>query len=144
MSVDTATTPETKTPTLPETKGGLIPYLMLDAAAASAFYQKAFGAIEVARMPAPDNPNKIIHLHLYLNGHSLMLNDPMPEHGYPAVPHQGYTLTLIVDDADAWFDRAVAAGAKGVMPVQKMFWGDRYGQVDDPFGVRWAINQPAR
>jgi uncharacterized glyoxalase superfamily protein PhnB len=48
---------------------------------------------------------------------------------------------LLVDDADAWFDRAVAAGASAVTPVQEMFWGDRFGSVRDPFGIEWAFNQ---
>lgn len=128
----------------PATLGALVPYLMIrDAAAASEFYQRAFAAQEVTRMPAPDNADKLIHVHLHLNGHSLMLNDPMPEHGYPLKDHQGYTLTLIVDDIDSWFDRAVAAGATVTTPVARMFWGDRYGALVDPFGVQWAMNQPA-
>ena len=53
-------------------------------------------------------------------------------------------MTLVVEDVDAWFERAVAAGATVVMPVKTMFWGDRYGQVDDPFGIRWGINAPVR
>ncbi len=72
-----------------------------------------------------------------------MLNDPMPEHGYPLQPPQGYTLTLIVDDIDTWFSRAVEAGATVAVPVATMFWGDRYGQVIDPFGIRWAMNESA-
>ena len=72
-----------------------------------------------------------------------MLNDPMPEHGYPLQAPQGYTLTLIVDDIDRWFFRAVDAGAKIVVPVATMFRGDRHGQVMDPFGVRWAMRESA-
>lgn len=143
MTTDTAA--QDKPRALPQTKGSLVPYLMLsDAGAASAFYQKAFGAVEVTRMPAPDNADKLIHVHLYLNDHSLMLNDPMPEHGYPLVPQQGCTLTLMVDDIDAWFARAVDAGATVTMPVQRMFWGDRYGALKDPFGVQWAMNEGAK
>ena len=59
------------------------------------------------------------------------------------VAPQGFTMQLIVDDAQGWFDRAVAAGCEGLMPPQKMFWGDTWGQVRDPFGVVWAFNQPA-
>ena len=142
MTTETASA--TKPQANPATKGTLVPYLMLrDAAAASAFYQRAFGAEEIARIPAADGV-KLIHVHLYINGHSLMLNDPMPESGYPFVEPAGYTLTLIVDDIDAWFKRAVEAGATVTMPVETMFWGDRYGQVIDSFGVRWAMNQGAR
>jgi PhnB protein len=129
----------------PATLGGLVPYLMVsDAAAASDFYRRAFAAEEVARIAAPDDASKLIHVHLHLNGHSLMLNDPMPEHGYPLKDHQGYTLTLIVDDIDLWFDRAVDAGATVTTPVDRMFWGDRYGALIDPFGVQWAMNEPAK
>ena len=129
----------------PPAKGGLVPYIMVsDANAASLFYQRAFGAEEVARMPVSSGDGRLMHCHLYINGQSLMLNDPMPEHGYPLLAPQGYTLTLIVDDIDTWFSRAVDAGAKVTTPVATMFWGDRYGQVMDPFGVRWAMNESAK
>jgi uncharacterized glyoxalase superfamily protein PhnB len=141
--MSTATAKATQPAANPPAKGGLVPYLMVsDADGASKFYQRAFGAQEVTRMPGSDG-NKLIHVHLYLNEHSLMLSDPMPEHGHPLQPQQGCTLTLIVDDIDAWFKRAVDAGATVTMPVERMFWGDRYAQVIDPFGVRWAMNEPA-
>jgi len=126
----------------PASKGSLVPYLMVsDANAASLFYQRAFGAEEVSRMTAGPDSDKLIHCHLYLNGHSLMLNDPMPEHGYPLQNPQGFTLTLMVEDIDAQFQRALDAGATVTQPVQDMFWGDRYGAMIDPFGVAWAMNQ---
>lgn len=136
---------EAETPSaLPEVKGGLTPYLSLDGArAASDFYQHAFGAEEVARQPGAED-GRLIHCHLYVNGSSLMLSDAFPEHGHPHVPPAGFNLTLQVDDIDAWFMRAVAAGAEVVMPVEDMFWGDRYCQLKDPFGVLWAINQPKK
>ena len=83
-----------------------------------------------------------MHIHLYVNGSSLMLGDAYPEHGCPHENPAGYNLTLMVEDADAWANRAVAAGATVAMPVQDMFWGDRYGQVRDPQGVLWSFNQP--
>jgi uncharacterized glyoxalase superfamily protein PhnB len=83
-----------------------------------------------------------MHIHLYINGGSVMLSDAFPDHGHPWVPPAGFSLTLQVDDADFWADRAAAAGAEVVTPVADMFWGDRYGQVRDPFGVIWAFNQP--
>ncbi len=139
-----STTTETEPPANPPAKGGLVPYIMVsDANAASLFYQRAFGAEEVARMPLPSGDGRLMHCHVYINGHSLMLNDPMPEHGYPLQPPQGYTLTLIVDDIETWFARAVEAGATIAMPVATMFWGDRYGKVIDPFGVHWAMNESA-
>jgi uncharacterized glyoxalase superfamily protein PhnB len=130
--------------TPPAVKGGVTPYLMVrDAAAASEFYQRAFGAVEVARAPFENGP-RLIHVHLYVNGSSVMLSDPFPEHGCPLQPAQGFNLNMQVDDADAWWQRAVDAGAEPVMPVTEMFWGDRYGQVRDPFGVLWAMNCPKR
>ena len=132
-----STTAETKPQTKPSAKGSLVPYIMVsDANAASLFYQRAFGAEEVARMPVSSSDGRLMHCHVYINGHSLMLNDPMPEHGYPLQAPQGYTLTLMVDDIDRWFARAVDAGATVGMPVATMFWGDRYGQLIDPFGIR--------
>jgi PhnB protein len=125
----------------PQVLGGIVPYLSLDGASrAAAFYAKAFGAREVFRHPA-DDKGRTMHIHLYLNGGSLMLADPYPEHGHPHQPAQGYILHLKVDDVDTWWQRAVAAGAEVVLPLQKMFWGDRYGQVRDPFGVLWSMAQ---
>ncbi|MCI3182340.1 glyoxalase, partial [Caulobacter sp. CCUG 60055] len=83
------------------------------------------------------------HLHLYINGGSLMLSDGYPEQGHPVTPHQGFSLTLRVDQIDRRFKQAVDAGAEVVMPVELMFWGERYGQLRDPFGVLWAMVSPA-
>ena len=123
---------------------GVIPYISVDgAAAASAFYQKAFGARETRRMAAEDG-KRLIHVSLEINGGTLMMSDPFPEAGSPGREITGCTMTLVIEDIDAWFDRAVAAGAKATMPVQTMFWGDRYGQLEDPFGVHWALNSPVK
>ena len=120
-------------------KGGIVPYLMLENASdAMAFYARAFGAEEVgqrARMP----DGRLMNARVDINGHSLMLMDPMPEHGHPAVPPAAFNLHLHVEDADRWFDRAVAAGCTVTMPVAMQFWGDRYGMVKDPYGVTWGI-----
>jgi PhnB protein len=125
----------------PEILGGVAPYLMVsDANAASEFYQRAFGAAEVARAPADAN-GRLIHVHLHINGGSVMLSDPFPEHGHPYVAPQAFTLHLQVKDIDTWFQRAVDAGGTVALPVQLMFWGDRYGQVRDPFGVLWSMGQ---
>lgn len=127
-----------------ETKGGVVAYLNLDGAVAAAeFYGRAFAA-ETASMFPPDEKGRTMHVHLYVNGSSVMLSDFFPEHGHNKVAPQGFSLTLMVDDAQAWQDRAVAAGCEITTPVQKMFWGDIYGEVSDPYGVRWAINQPDR
>jgi len=123
--------------------GGIVPYLEVDGASkVAAFYAKAFAAHEVFRYPA-DATGRTMHIHLHINGGSLMLSDPYPEHGHPHKPAQGYTLHLKVDDVDAWWQRAVAAGAEVMLPLQKMFWGDRYGQLRDPFGVLWSMGQPS-
>lgn len=73
-----------------------------------------------------------------------MLGDAYPEQGYPLKPPASFNLTLTVGDTDQWFDRAIAAGCIVVKPPQDMFWGDRYGQLTDPFGVLWAINGPMK
>jgi uncharacterized glyoxalase superfamily protein PhnB len=134
---DTATTerPNT-TPTL---KGGIVPYLMLDGAAAAIdFYKRALGAQEVGERVKMDD-GRICNACIEVNGGSIMLMDPMPEHGYPAVAPQAFNLHLQVDDADRWFDRAVAAGCTVLMPMELQFWGDRYGMVKDSHGVTWAF-----
>jgi len=125
-----------------EVKGGLVPYLEVEGAVKAAdFYRRAFGAETVAIHPV-DDQGRTMHVHLYINGSSLMLSDSFPEHGHPAQKPQGFNLTLQVGDIDAWWKRAVASGATVVMPVTEMFWGARYGQLRDPFGIMWALNQP--
>jgi uncharacterized glyoxalase superfamily protein PhnB len=137
----TATQSETVRPNV-KVLGGLVPYLMVDGAVKAAeFYARAFGA-EKAFMYPVDERGRTMHIHLYVNGSSLMLSDAYPEHGCPAEKAQGYSLNLMVDDIDAWWNRAVEAGAEIVLPLQLMFWGDRYGQLRDPFGVLWAMNAP--
>jgi len=126
----------------PQVRGGLVAYVLVDGASkASEFYQRAFAATEIARQPV-DEKGRTMHVHLYVNGSSLMLCDPYPEYGHAWEKPQAFDLMLQVDDIDAWFSRAVAAGAEVVTPVQEMFWGARYGQLRDPFGVRWSMNQP--
>jgi PhnB protein len=123
-------------------KGGVVAYVMLDGAMKAAdFYSRAFGA-EVAAAHPVDDKGRTMHVHLYINNGSLMLSDAYPDYGHPLAKPQAFTLTLNVDDIDAWWKRAVEAGAEVVMPVAEMFWGARYGQLRDPFGVEWALNQP--
>jgi PhnB protein len=119
---------------------GVTPYLMARGASdASAFYQKAFAAEELSRMPH-EQTGKLMHCHLRINGGDVMMSDEFPEHGMALGDGPvGVTLHLQVDDADAWFERAVAAGATVTMPIADQFWGDRYGQVKDPFGHSWSI-----
>ncbi|AWN37566.1 VOC family protein [Methylobacterium radiodurans] len=125
-------------------KGGLVAYLSLGGALKAAeFYTRALGAEIAAAMP-PDDQGRTMHVHLYVNGSSLMLADAFPEYGHALQPPQAFTLTLIVDDIAAWWDRAIAAGATPVKEPGEMFWGDLYAQFRDPFGVLWALNQPKR
>ncbi len=127
----------------PQLRGGLVPHIMIsDASAASAFYQRAFGAVEVGRMPAEDG-KRLMHCHLQFNGGSLTIMDASLVSGQQALAPLGFDIILPVDDIDRWWERAVAAGAKPLTPVQTMFWGDRYGQLEDPFGVRWSLDEPA-
>ena len=126
----------------PPVLGGPCPDLSVsNAAQAAEFYAKALGAQEVMRMP-PDDKGRYMHIHLVINGGSLMLADAFPEHGAPLEKPAGFTLHLQVDDVDAAFDRAIKAGATVALPVQDMFWGDRYGQFRDPFGVLWSMGAP--
>ena len=124
-------------------KGGAVPYLSIDGAAKAAeFYQKAFGA-ELAMMQPVDEKGRTMHAHLYINGSSVMLSDFYPEHGHPVVPVQGFNIMLPTKQIDADYKRAIDAGCTPTMPPEDMFWGDRYGQLKDPFGVTWALNQGA-
>ncbi|PWJ80503.1 putative glyoxalase superfamily protein PhnB [Pseudaminobacter salicylatoxidans] len=127
------------------TLGGLVAYLQVDGAVKAAdFYKRAFGA-ELAFAYPPDDKGRTMHVHLYVNGSSLMLGDAYPEHGHPSVPPQGYTMQLILgDDVDAWWQRAVDAGCTVEVPLDVMFWGDRWGLLRDPFGVNWGMNAPVK
>jgi uncharacterized glyoxalase superfamily protein PhnB len=132
---------EAQAPAKAKTKSGLVPYLSVDGAIAAAeFYKKAFGA-EVAAVHPPDEKGRTMHVHLYINGSSLMLGDVYPEHGHGKETPQAFSLALMVDDIEKAFQRAVDAGCTVTMPVQKMFWGDYYGSLKDPFGFAWAMNQ---
>jgi uncharacterized glyoxalase superfamily protein PhnB len=123
---------------------GVIPYINVEGAgAASEFYQKAFGAIETARLAAEDG-KRFMHIALEINGGTLMMADTFPEYGSTGPAPGAVTLQLVIDDIDAWWARAVAAGCTVVTPVQEMFWGDRFGALSDPFGVAWAMNAPVK
>jgi uncharacterized glyoxalase superfamily protein PhnB len=109
-------------------------------AAAIEFYKKAFGAKENARHLMPDGT--IMHADLTIGDTHLMLNDEFPQMGafgpLEGKP-TGVTIHMYVTNVDQVFNQAVQAGAKPVMPVADMFWGDRYGIVVDPFGHSWSI-----
>ena len=121
--------------------GGVFPYLMVTGGkAALAFYAAAFGAVEVFRNYAEDG-ERIMHARFTINDTMIMLSDNFPEYrgGAPTPEPAGMMMHLQVADADAAWNRAVEAGATIRMPLQDMFWGDRYGQLVDPFGHSWSI-----
>lgn len=124
-----------------------IPHLIVnDGMAALKFYREVFGAEEGHNMMAPDG-KRLMHGELELNGHKFFVSDEFrPEEGGACKTPQtlggtSVRITLMTDDPDAVVERAVARGAKIIMPVQDMFWGARYGQILDPFGHNWGINQ---
>ncbi len=127
---------------------GLAPHLVCKGAAdAIDFYKKAFGAEELMRLPGPDG--RLLHGSVKINNCMVMLADEFgdvgDEHRNVSALTLGatpVTLHLAVDDADRWAARAIDAGAKVILPVGDMFWGDRYGVVEDPFGHRWAMATP--
>ncbi|OQW44740.1 MAG: glyoxalase [Proteobacteria bacterium SG_bin5] len=127
---------------------GITPHICIrDGRGAEAidWYVRALGATEQVRGLADDG-KRLMHAHLHINGALLMLHDDFPEYrgGQAAGTPEGVVLHLQVDDADAWFERAVAAGASVTMPIGDQFWGDRYGQIADPFGFTWSIGAPIR
>ena len=126
--------------------GGVLPYLtVVGGKDAVDFYIRAFGAVEEYRAVGQDS-GKIMHSRLAINGGYLLLSDDFPEFrgGSAAPPPAAVTLHLQVDDADLWWDKAVAAGATVVMPIGDQMWGDRYGQLKDPFGHTWSIAAPIK
>jgi PhnB protein len=123
------------------------PYLVVsNAAAAIDFYKNAFGAVELVRHPVP-NTDKIMHAHLVIQGADLMLSDDCSsfmgqESETPeALGGSPVTFHLHTDNADDLWAKATAAGATVKMPLMDQFWGDRYGQLRDPFGHYWSIGQ---
>lgn len=110
------------------------------AAKAIDFYKEAFGAEEMMRLEGPDG--RLWHGCVRIGDSLVMLADEMPDFGSlgpKALKGTTVTIHLNVPDVDAFTERAVAAGANVVMPIADAFWGDRYGQIEDPFGHRWSI-----
>jgi PhnB protein len=118
----------------------LTPHLSVNGAARYIdFLTKAFGATEVHRAPGPGG--KLMHALVKIGDSMLMFADFFPEMGCPPIAEGNWpvVLSLYVPDADASFEKAVAAGCTAALPLSDQFWGDRYGQVKDPFGFTWAI-----
>lgn len=128
---------------IPDGFHALTPHLVVrDGNAAIDFYKKAFGAQELGRMAMPGNSKKIMHALLKINDSMLMLMDEFPDMkalGPASLGGSPVTIHMYVTDVDAAADRAVKAGATVKMPVSDMFWGDRYGVIEDPFGHSWSL-----
>ena len=126
---------------IPEGWNTLTPHLICAGAAdAIEFYKQAFGAVQLNRLDGPDG--KVMNAALRIGDSVVMLVDEVAEwqcFGPKTLKGSPVTLHLYVPDVDASLARAVAAGATPTMPATDMFWGDRYGQFRDPFGVRWSV-----
>ena len=126
---------------IPEGSHTVTPHLVCAGAAdAIAFYKKAFNAVELLRLPSTQGG--LMHAEIRIGDSNVMLMDEMPECGGlgpKSLKGSPVTLHLYVEDVDAFVARAVSAGAKITMPITDMFWGDRYGQLEDPFGHKWSV-----
>jgi PhnB protein len=126
---------------IPEGFHSLTPHLVCkDGVRAIDFYKKAFGAEEQFRLTAPDG--SLIHAQLRVGDSMLLLTDESPQMGTLSPKELGgspVTIHVSVADADRSVARAIAAGATCVMPVKEMFWGARYGVLQDPFGHSWSV-----
>lgn len=126
---------------IPDGMHSLTPHLVCAGAAdAIEFYKKAFNAIEMMRVPSPSG--KLMHAAVRIGDSTLMLVDESPEWGAlgpKTLKGSPVTIHLAVENVDAVVEQAVAAGAKVTMPVADMFWGDRYGVLQDPFGHNWSV-----
>ena len=126
---------------VPQDMHTVTPHLVCDGAAAAIdFYKKAFNAVETARLQTPEG--KIMHASVRIGDSNVMLVDEFPDYGSVGpkkLNGSPVTLHVYVPNVDQVFEQAVAAGASVRMPVEDQFWGDRYGQVVDPFGHNWSL-----
>ena len=129
------------TKAIPDGMHTVTPHLICKGAAeAIEFYKRAFGATELSRLPGQNG--RLMHAMIGIGDSAVMLADEMPEWGAlgpQSLKGTPVAIHLYVQDVDAVAAQAVRAGAKTTMPVSDMFWGDRYGQIEDPFGYRWSI-----
>ncbi len=125
---------------IPEGFHSISPYLLIDGAAeAIEFYKEAFGAEETVRMPTPDG--KLQHAEIRIGDSTIMLADTPPDKSSPKkLGDTPVMLHLYVPDVDAVFAQAVKAGATVERPVSDQFYGDRNGDLIDPFGHRWGVS----
>jgi PhnB protein len=124
----------------------ITPHIVVKGAARAAeWYREAFGAEERGRIPVPDG--RFIEIELRFGDSTVMIADEFPEMGVLSPQSLGGTygaLHIATDDVDALWKRVVDAQAEVIQPLQDMFWGDRHGQVVDPFGHRWGLSQHVR
>jgi PhnB protein len=125
---------------IPEGFHSVTPYLIIDGAAeAIRFYEQAFGATEVMRLPMGD---KIGHAEIRIGDSIVMLSDEWPDFGKLGPKARGgatSSLMIYTEDVDAAFERAISAGATAERPPEDQFWGDRMGSLVDPFGHSWSL-----
>jgi len=130
------------TKAIPEFSQGFIPHLIVKGAdQAIEFYKKAFGAEVITRLPGPDGKT-LMHAALKVGGSLFFIADEFPQmncRGPKSLGGSPVTIHRYVENVDAAFAQAVAAGGQAQMPVTDMFWGDRYGVVVDPFGHQWSL-----
>jgi uncharacterized glyoxalase superfamily protein PhnB len=128
--------------TIPEGFHNLTPYVVFkDSCRAIEFYTRAFGAKEIFLMPGPDGKG-VMHAEIRIGDSIIMMSDENPHEPCRSAETIGgspVSFYHYVDNVDVAFDKAVAAGATVQMPVQDMFWGDRIGAVQDPFGHNWTL-----
>ncbi len=128
---------------IPDGQRTITPHLVVKGGAeAMAFYEKAYGAIECRRMAAPDG--KLMHGDLQIGDSHVYLCEESPEWGQLSPLSLGgspVSINIYTEDAEAFFARAIAAGATVKMPLMDMFWGDRFGKLADPFGHEWTVSQ---
>jgi PhnB protein len=133
-------------PRIPPGFGTVTAYLAVEGGlAAIEFYKKAFGAREVIRRVTPNG--KLIHGQLQIGDTMVFLSDVFPDSDTASPSSIGtttVTLHIYTEDVDALWDRAVAAGAKVMLPLENQYWGERYGQLLDPFGHHWTLSMQVK
>lgn len=125
---------------IPDGYHSISPYLICKGAAkAIEYYKNAFGAKETVRMPGPEG--RVMHAEVKIGDSTVMLADENPDRGAVAPSGRGRSMSLMfyTDNVDSVFKRAVDLGAKSIQEPTDMFWGDRMGNLEDPFGHQWAL-----
>jgi PhnB protein len=131
----------TKPKPIPDGYHTATPYLVVtNAGKAIKFYKEAFGATESIRLETPDG--KVMHAEIKIGDSPIMMTDENPEcdsRSPQTIGGTAVSIMLYVEDVDTVVNRALAAGAKLLMPVEDQFWGDRCGTIADPFGHKWTV-----